>query len=301
MKNLLSEKIKKLTKEIYFECEVEFNINSPKQLSEILFDHLKLPTGKKRSTAVNILEKLKNDHPVPGMVLDYRKLTKLQNTYLDALPKLVNKQTGRIHSSFNQTIASTGRLSSSHPNFQNIPIRTEIGRKIRNAFIPQKQGWKIIAADYSQIELRVMAHLSKDVELIRSFKENVDVHKRTASLVYSVDEKDVTSDMRRTAKVVNFGIMYGAGPFRLSNELGISMTEARELIDQYFLTYPGINHYIVETLEQARENGYVATLFGRRRYTQDIESSNKNIRETAERSAINMPIQGTAADKNRNE
>ncbi len=296
MSQELSEKIKKLTQEIYFECEVEFNINSPKQLSEILFDHLKLPTGKKRSTAVNILEKLKNDHPVPGMVLDYRKLTKLQNTYLDALPKLVNKQTGRIHSSFNQTIASTGRLSSSHPNFQNIPIRTEIGRKIRHAFIPQRQGWKIIAADYSQIELRIMAHLSKDVELIRSFKENVDVHKRTASLVYSVDEKDVTSDMRRTAKVVNFGIMYGAGPFRLSNELGISMTEARELIDQYFLTYPGINHYIVETLEQARENGYVATLFGRRRYTQDIESSNKNIRETAERSAINMPIQGTAAD-----
>ena len=265
-------------------------------MSEILFQQLELPNLKKGSTAVEVLEKLKDLHPLPGLVLEYRKLAKLQNTYLDALPKLVNKETGRIHSSFNQTIASTGRLSSSNPNFQNIPARSEGGREIRKAFIPQKEGWKIVAADYSQVELRVMAHLSKDPELVRAFTEELDIHTRTAALVYNLPEKEVTSNMRRNAKVVNFGVMYGAGPFRISTALNISMNEAKTLIEQYFAMYPGINNFIDETLEYARENGYVKTISGRLRYTQNINSSNRNIKQAAERAAINMPIQGTAAD-----
>lgn len=296
MSKELDEKIKQITEEIYFEADVEFNINSPKQLSEILFEKLDLPKIKKNSTAVEVLEKLKDLHPLPAMVLEYRKLTKLQNTYLDALPKLVNKETKRIHSSFNQTIASTGRLSSSNPNFQNIPVRDDGGREIRKAFIPQKPGWKLMAADYSQIELRVMAHLSKDPELLRAFQNDLDIHTRTAALVYDVDEKEVTKDMRRSAKVVNFGVMYGAGPYRISNELNISMSDARKLIDQYFETYPGINNYIADTINFAKENGYVKSLSGRIRYTNNINSSNKNIQQSAERAAINMPIQGTAAD-----
>ena len=296
MSKELDIKIKKITEEIYFEADVNFNINSPKQLSEILFDKLELPKIKKTSTAVDVLEKLQNFHPLPGLVLEYRKMAKLQNTYLDALPKLVNKETKRIHSSFNQTIASTGRLSSSTPNFQNIPARTDAGREIRKAFIPQKKGWKIIAADYSQVELRVMAHLSKDPELVRSFKEDLDIHTRTAALVFDIPETEVTSDMRRTAKVVNFGVMYGAGPFRISNELNISRGEAKELISQYFATYPGINQYILETINFAKENGFVKSLSGRMRYTKNINNSNKTIQQAAERAAINMPIQGTAAD-----
>jgi DNA polymerase-1 len=215
---------------------------------------------------------------------------------VDALPNLVNKETGRVHGSFNQTVASTGRLSSSDPNFQNIPIRTDIGREIRKAFIPQRPGWKILSADYSQIELRVMAHLSKDPELLKAFHENVDIHTRTAALVYGVAEKDVLPEMRRAAKVVNFGIMYGAGPFRMSGELKISLSDARKIIDQYFETYPGINNYIINTLSDAREKGFVKTLAGRIRYVYDINSSDRNIREATERAAINMPIQGTAAD-----
>ncbi|MBN2600838.1 MAG: DNA polymerase I [Candidatus Marinimicrobia bacterium] len=292
----LSKQIEKLTDQIYFEADVKFNINSPKQLGEILFDQLQLSTGRKRSTAVNILEKLRDEHPLPGLVLDYRTLTKLQNTYVDAIPQLVNPETKRVHGSFNQTVASTGRLSSSDPNFQNIPIRTDIGREIRKAFVPQKPGWKILSADYSQIELRIMAHLSKDPELIRAFNDGVDIHTRTAALVYGVDENAVLPEMRRVAKVVNFGIMYGAGPFRMSEELKISLNEARKIIDNYFNTYPGINNYIINTLNDARENNYVKTLSGRLRYVHDINSSNRNIREATERAAINMPIQGTAAD-----
>jgi len=296
MSKELTVQIKDLADQIYFEAEINFNINSPKQLSEILFQQLELPNLKKGSTAVEVLEKLKDLHPLPALVLEYRKLAKLQNTYLDTLPKLVNKETGRIHSSFNQTIASTGRLSSSNPNFQNIPARSEEGREIRKAFIPQNKDWKIVAADYSQVELRVMAHLSKDPELVKAFTENLDIHTRTAALVYNVPEEEVTSDMRRSAKVVNFGVMYGAGPFRISNALNIPMNEAKMLIEQYFLTYPGINTFIEETLQYARENGFVKTISGRLRYTQNIKSSNKNIQQAAERAAINMPIQGTAAD-----
>jgi len=292
----LSKQIEKLTDQIYFEAGVKFNINSPKQLAEILFDQLELGGKRKRSTAVHVLEKLRDEHPLPGLILDYRTLAKLKNTYVDAIPQLINPKTRRVHGSFNQTVASTGRLSSSDPNFQNIPIRTDIGREIRKAFITQKPGWKILSADYSQIELRIMAHLSKDPELIRAFHEDVDIHSRTAALVYGVDEKDVLPEMRRVAKVVNFGIMYGAGPFRMSEELKIPMNEARQIIDNYFKTYPGINNYIVNTLNEARENQFVKTLSGRLRYVHDINSSNRNIREAAERAAINMPIQGTAAD-----
>ncbi len=296
MSTELDIKINELSEQIYFESGVKFNIKSPKQLGGVLFDNLELPSGKKRSTAVDILEKLQEFHPVPGLVLEYRKLVKLQNTYLDALPELVNKTTGRIHGSFNQTIAATGRLSSSDPNFQNIPIRTELGRKIRKAFIPQNTGWKIMAADYSQIELRIMAQLSKDQELMNAFIEGVDIHTRTAALVHGVEENDVTKDMRRVAKVVNFGIMYGAGPYRISGELKISMSKAKQLIDQYFLTYPGINRYITMTLQKAYDTEFVKTLSGRLRYVYDLNNKNKNIRDAAERAAINMPIQGTAAD-----
>jgi len=292
----LSKQIEKLTDQIYFEAGVKFNINSPKQLGEILFDHLQLSSGRKRSTAVQVLEKLRDEHPLPGLILDYRTLAKLQNTYVDAIPQLVNPETRRVHGSFNQTVASTGRLSSSDPNFQNIPIRTDIGREIRKAFVPQKPGWKILSADYSQIELRIMAHLSMDPELIRAFNEGVDIHTRTAALVYGVPEDKVLPEMRRVAKVVNFGIMYGAGPFRMSEELKIPINEARRIIDNYFNTYPGINNYIINTLNEARENNYVKTLSGRLRYVHDINSSNRNIREATERAAINMPIQGTAAD-----
>ncbi|MBN2280839.1 MAG: DNA polymerase I [Candidatus Marinimicrobia bacterium] len=296
MSKEMTGKINELAEQIYFEADLKFNINSPKQLSEILFQRLALPNISKGSTAVEVLEKLKDLHPLPALVLEYRKLTKLQNTYLDALPKLLNKKTGRIHSSFNQTIASTGRLSSSNPNFQNIPARSDEGREIRKAFLPQKKGWKIVAADYSQIELRVMAHLSGDPELVKAFHEGIDIHTRTAALVYNIPESEVTPNMRRNAKVVNFGVMYGAGPFRLSSSLNLSMKEAKSLIDQYFITYPGINHFIEETLEYARKNGFVKTISGRLRYTQNINSSNKNIQQAAERMAINMPIQGTAAD-----
>ncbi|PIS30664.1 MAG: DNA polymerase I [Candidatus Marinimicrobia bacterium CG08_land_8_20_14_0_20_45_22] len=292
----LEKDIDDLVSRIYSAAGREFNVNSPKQLGEILFDKLELPKVRGHSTDVSVLEKLQNKHSLPKLVLDYRGLMKLKGTYLDALPVLVNPKTGRVHSSFNQTVASTGRLSSSDPNFQNIPIRTDLGREIRKAFIPQKKGWKLLSADYSQIELRIMAHLSRDAELICAFQEDVDVHRRTAALVYGVPEKDVLPEMRRVAKIVNFGIMYGAGPYRMTDELGISMSEARKLIDQYFKTYPGINDYIIKTTESARKTGYVKTLSGRLRYVPDIDSLNKNVRDAAERVAINMPIQGTAAD-----
>jgi len=296
MSSVLDGQIKQVIGKIYKIAGVEFNINSPKQLGEILFDKLNLPKIKGYSTDVTVLEKLRNKHALPDAVLEYRGLVKLQSTYLDALPQLVNPQTGRVHSSFNQTVAATGRLSSSDPNFQNIPVRTEIGREIRKAFIPQKSGWQLLSADYSQIELRIMAHLSGDAELVRAFAENVDIHTRTAARVYGVEEEAVLPEMRRVAKVVNFGIMYGAGPFRMSEELGIPRGDASRLIEQYFRTYPGINDYILQTLTAAREQGFVHTLSGRRRYVPDINSENRNIREAAERMAINMPIQGTAAD-----
>ena len=290
------KKLTGLTADIHKVAGTEFNINSTQQLAQVLFDLLGLKPVKKRSTAENVLEVLKDSHPLPGLMLEYRKLAKLKSTYLDTLVELINPETGRIHTTFNQTIAATGRLSSSNPNFQNIPIRREEGREIRKAFRVQKKGWKILAADYSQIELRIMAHLSADPGLIEAFTNNEDIHLRTASLVYGVPQEDVLPEMRRTAKIVNFGIMYGAGPFRMSQELGLPHTEAQYLIDSYFKQYAGIRDYIDRTLEQARTEKYVETILGRRRPVWDCDSDIRMRREAAERMAINMPIQGTAAE-----
>ena len=290
------EGLEKLTEKIYQMAGREFNINSPKQLGEILFDELELKPIRKRSTAVEVLAVLKNYHPLPEEVLKYRHLAKLKNTYVDAIPNYVNKETGRVHTSLNQTIAATGRLSSTSPNFQNIPIRTETGREVRKAFVPQNSDWVILSADYSQVELRIMAHYSQEPELIKAFEENSDIHSRTAALVNGIAEAEVTPDQRRSAKVVNFGIMYGAGPYRMSQELGISMADAKILIDNYFATYPGIRKYMDETISLARDRGYVETLYKRRRKTGNLDASNRNIVQAEERVAINMPIQGTAAD-----
>ena len=285
-----------LAKEIYNIAEEEFNINSTQQLAKILFDDLKLTQIKKRSTAENVLKELVNEHELPELILSYRKLNKLKNTYIDALPASINKKTKRIHSTFNQTIAATGRLSSTGPNFQNIPIRTVDGREIRKSFIAQQKNWGIFSADYSQIELRIMAHLSEDKELCKAFKDNLDIHDRTASLIYNVPLDDVQPEMRRTAKVINFGIMYGAGPFRISQELGISRKAAQEIIKQYFIQYSGIQNYIDDTLSKARSDNYVETILGRRRYVWDVNSENALKKQAAERVAINMPIQGSAAE-----
>ena len=290
------EGLEKLTEKIHQMAGREFNINSPKQLGEILFDELELKPIRKRSTAVEVLAVLKNYHPLPEEVLKYRHLAKLKNTYVDAIPNYVNKETGRVHTSLNQTIAATGRLSSTSPNFQNIPIRTETGREVRKAFVPQNSDWVILSADYSQVELRIMAHYSQEPELIKAFEENSDIHSRTAALVNGISETEVTPDQRRSAKVVNFGIMYGAGPYRMSQELGISMADAKILIDNYFATYPGIRKYMDETISLARDRGYVETLYKRRRKTGNLDASNRNIVQAEERVAINMPIQGTAAD-----
>ena len=292
----IGERLDLLVKEIYNIAEEEFNINSTQQLAKILFDDLKLTQIKKRSTAENVLKELVNEHELPELILSYRKLNKLKNTYIDALPESINKNTKRIHSTFNQTIAATGRLSSTGPNFQNIPIRTVDGREIRKSFIAQQKNWGIFSADYSQIELRIMAHLSEDKELCKAFKDNLDIHDRTASLIYNVPLDDVQPEMRRTAKVINFGIMYGAGPFRISQELGISRKAAQEIIKQYFIQYSGIQNYIDDTLSKARSDNYVETILGRRRYVWDVNSENALKKQAAERVAINMPIQGSAAE-----
>jgi DNA polymerase-1 len=243
-----------------------------------------------------VLESLQGHHPIIDSLLEYRLLSKLKSTYVDALPSLLHPETGRVHTSFNQTVAATGRLSSSDPNLQNIPIRTELGREIRRAFIPREPGWKILAADYSQIELRVMAHISGDPALREAFLHGEDIHATTAARVFGVGTEGVTKEMRRKAKEVNFGIMYGIGPFGLANRLKISQTEAKEIIATYFERFPGVKGYIHDTLEHVRRTGYVQTLRGRRRYLPDIASKNQNIRGNAERQAINMPIQGTSAD-----
>lgn len=296
MSERLGRRLEELSQEILREAGTEFNINSTQQLAVVLFDTLELPQIKKRSTAEEVLHQLQGFHPLPGMVLEYRKLNKLKNTYLDSFPDFIHPDTGRIHTNYSQTIAATGRLSSSSPNFQNIPIRTSIGREIRKAFRAQEPEYAIFSADYSQIELRIMAHLSHDKGLLEAFQKGQDVHAKTASLVYNVPLEEVTSDMRRTAKIVNFGIMYGAGPFRMSQELGLPRNEAQKIIDQYFERYAGIKDYIARTIEQAREKKYVQTLLGRRRPVWDADSTNRLRRDAAERMAINMPIQGTAAE-----
>jgi len=296
MSEELSKILDQLVIDIYKEAGMEFNINSTQQLANILFDVKGLRKVRKRSTAEEVLKQLVSDDPLPALMLDYRKYNKLKNTYLDPFPELINPETKRIHSSFNQTVAATGRLSSQNPNFQNIPIKSDIGREMRKAFRPQEDGWKILSADYSQVELRIMAHLSRDPELIKAFENNEDIHARTASSVFGVPIEDVLPEMRRTAKVVNFGIMYGAGAFRISQELGIPRHEAQAIIDVYFKQYSGIQNYIDETLEKARSDKYVDTILGRRRPVWDIDSDNHIRREAAKRMAINLPIQGTAAE-----
>lgn len=292
----ISKKLDGLISDIHRLAGTEFNINSTQQLGTILFDILGLPQLKKRSTAEPILQRLKDQHELPKYILEYRKNNKLKNTYVDALPDLINENSGRIHSTFNQTIAATGRLSSTSPNFQNIPIRREEGREIRKAFRTQTDGWKILSADYSQVELRVMAHISQDPALIEAFKNGDDIHTRTASHVFGVPIDSVLPEMRRSAKVVNFGIMYGAGPFRMSQELGIPRQEAVAIIESYFEQYAGIRNYIDSTIEKARTDKYVETLLGRRRPVWDADSENGLRRQAAERMAINMPIQGSAAE-----
>jgi len=294
------KELERLEKAIYEEAGEEFNVASPAQVAQILFEKKGIKPIRKTktgySTDVNVLQILAREHAIPRYMLDYRQIAKLKSTYTDTLPLLIHKKTGRIHSNFNQTIAATGRLSSTNPNFQNIPVRTELGRDIRKAFRPQDPGWKILAADYSQIELRLMAQYSRDERLIEAFKNGEDIHTATAAHVFGTDLFGVNPDQRRRAKVVNFGIMYGAGPFRMSNELDISRSEAAELISNYFATYPGIRNYLDETIAFAREHKFVQTLFGRKRPVPDIDASNRMSREGAERIATNMPIQGTAAD-----
>ena len=296
MSNDLVLKIDNLKGEIYLKAGREFNINSTQQLANILFDDLNLPQIKKRSTAEDVLKKLEQYNDLPNIILNYRRYYKLKNTYLDSLQGLINDNTSRIHSTFNQTIASTGRLSSTNPNFQNIPIRTDEGREIRKSFVPQDNGWKILSADYSQIELRIMAHFSQDVGLIEAFNKSIDIHSKTASKVFNVPIELVTPEMRRTAKVVNFGIMYGAGAFRISQELGITRKQASSLIENYFRQYPGIQNYIDSTCIKAKEKKYVETILGRKRPIWEADSNNALRRKAAERMAINMPIQGSAAE-----
>jgi len=290
------KKLDGLSADILKQAGTEFNINSTQQLANILFDILGLPQIKKRSTAEDVLERLRDEHPLPGLMLQYRKLNKLKNTYLDSIPQHIHPETKRIHSSFNQTIAATGRLSSSNPNFQNIPIRTEEGREIRKAFSTQDKNSVIFSADYSQVELRVMAHLSADKGLQSAFANGEDIHARTASDIYGVPIEDVLPEMRRVAKIVNFGIMYGAGPFRMSQELGIPRTESQIIIDRYFERFAGIRDYIDSTVNKAENDKFVETMLGRRRPVWNINSDNHMHREAAKRMAINMPIQGTAAE-----
>ena len=292
----IGEEIENISKNIFSYTDCKFNINSPKQLSEILFDQLKLTPIKKRSTSVDVLEELKKQHPIAEELLKFRHFSKLKNTYLDAIPMHINPTTKKVHTSFNQTIASTGRLSSTKPNLQNIPIRTKISREIRKGFVSSNLDSYLFAADYSQVELRIMAHFSNENELIHSFKNNIDIHSRTAANIFKIKTEDVDFTQRRTAKVVNFSIMYGAGPFRLSQELDISLKEAKNIIEAYFDTYPGIKTFMENTLSNAREKGYVETLLGRRRYADGLTSSNMNIVKAEERACINMPIQGTAAE-----
>jgi len=295
----LEERAEKEREEIYRLAGQEFNIDSPKQLSEVLFEKLKLPRLKKTktgySTNVEVLTKLAAQHEMPRHVLDYRTLVKLKNTYTDALPQLVHPETGRIHTSLNQAVTATGRLSSSEPNLQNIPVRTLEGKRIRAAFIAEP-GHRLLSADYSQVELRILAHFTDDPTLLQAFARDEDIHCRTAAEVFGVMPEMVTEEMRRQAKVINFGIAYGMSGYGLSEELGISQKEAQQYIDEYFRRYPGVHRYIQETIASARAQGYVTTLMNRRCYLPDIQSENYSVRQFAEREAINAPIQGSAAD-----
>ncbi len=296
----LDSQLNKLVQDIFRISKRTFNIKSPKQLREILFNELKLPVVKKTktgpSTDEEVLRKLSKQHKMPSLILEYRQLTKLKSTYIDVLPNLCDKKTKKIHSNFSQTGTETGRLSSNNPNLQNIPIKTELGRKIRAAFIASSLNWRLLSCDYSQIELRVLAHLSKDEVLIDAFKEDCDIHKATAALIHQVDINDVQDGMRAIAKTVNFGVIYGMSAYGLSKDLGISAQEAQDFIDTYFLRYPKVNEFINSQIEFARKKGYVSTMLGRRRYFPYINSKNIGLRQFSERQAVNATIQGSAAD-----
>ncbi|MCL6583368.1 MAG: DNA polymerase I [bacterium] len=300
MSRELEGRLQELTRQIHLLAGEPFNLDSPKQLGYILFDKLHLPVKKRTkngpSTDVDVLTELAQKHyDLPLLMLEYRQLKKLKSTYVDALPCLINPETGRIHTSFNQTATATGRLSSSEPNLQNIPIRTELGKRIREAFVPEK-GYLLLSADYSQVELRILAHLSQDPILIQAFQQEEDIHTRTACEIFNLSPQMINGELRRRAKVVNFGIIYGMSPFGLAKDLGISRTTANEYIEHYFLRYAGVKTFLDRTIQQARETGYVTTLFNRKRHLPELHSSDKNIRQMAERMAINTPVQGTAAD-----
>lgn len=291
-----------IEQQIYSYAEKTFNIGSPKQLGEVLFDHLKIvdkapkTATKQYSTAEDVLQKMIDKHPIVPLILEYRSLSKLISTYLDAFPKLISGATNRLHTTFNQTVTATGRLSSNNPNLQNIPIRTERGREIRKAFVPRNDDYILLAADYSQIELRIIASLSHDRHMIEAFTNKYDIHTATAAKIYNIAMEQVTPELRRNAKSVNFGIIYGISAFGLSEQLGIPRKEAATLIDEYFLQYPDIKNYIESNIEFARQYGYAQTLLGRRRYLPDINSRNAGLKNFAERNSVNMPIQGTSAD-----
>ncbi len=303
---LMSKEYQKIIDNTYVEIQelagMEFNPGSPKQLGEVLFDHLKLDEKAKKtrtgqySTNEETLKKLEGKHPIIAHIFEWRELQKLKSTYIDALPELIHPRTGRIHTSYNQAVAATGRLSSQHPNLQNIPIRTERGRLIRKAFVPRGEEYKLLAADYSQVELRIIAELSGETHMLQAFRDQVDIHAATAARVFGVGLNQVDKTMRSKAKMVNFGIIYGISAFGLSQRLGIARKEAAEIIDAYFEQYPGIKAYMDRQIEFARKHGYVETILGRRRYLPDIQSGNGTVRGFAERNAINAPIQGSAAD-----
>jgi len=298
----LKKEIKQLEESIFQDAGITFNVASPKQLGEILYTRLRIVDNpkqtrtKQNSTSEEVLVKMENKHPIINKILDFRELTKLKSTYVDVLPTLVNPRDGRVHTSYNQAVAATGRLSSNNPNLQNIPIRTEKGREIRKAFVARNENFTLLSADYSQIELRIIAHLSGDKGMIEDFNNNLDIHLATASKVYGVGLNEITRDMRRNAKMVNFGIIYGISAFGLAERLNIPRKEAADIIRQYFSKYPGIKQYMDQTIIAAKRNGYVETMMKRRRYLRDINSGNATVRGFAERNAINAPIQGTAAD-----
>ncbi len=296
----LTERLGELEKQVHEQAGQPFNLSSPKQLQEILFNKQQLPVIKKTpggqpSTDEDVLQRLALDHPLPKLILEYRTLSKLKSTYTDKLPKMVNPKTGRVHTNYAQAVANTGRLASNDPNLQNIPVRTAEGRRVREAFIAP-QGCSIVSADYSQIELRIMAHLSQDESLIKAFREGADVHRHTASEIFGTQADEVSSEQRRYAKVINFGLIYGMSAFGLAAQLGVERSAAQQYIDRYFARYPGVADYMQRTRESARERGYVETVFGRRLYLAEIKASNHQRRQAAERAAINAPMQGTAAD-----
>ncbi len=296
----LTNRLQTLEKEVYDLAGEEFNLNSPKQLGPILFEKLELPVIKKTktgySTAADVLEQLKDKHEIIPKLLLYRQLGKLQSTYIEGLLKVVHTDSSKVHTRYNQALTQTGRLSSIDPNLQNIPIRLEEGRKIRRAFVPSKKDWIMFAADYSQIELRVLAHIANDDKLMQAFKDNLDIHTQTAMDVFHVQKEEVTSNMRRQAKAVNFGIVYGISDYGLSQNLGITRKEAKQFIERYFDIYTGVKNYMEEIVQEAKRNGYVTTIMNRRRYLPEITSRNFNLRSFAERTAMNSPIQGSAAD-----